>query len=64
MEDSVKIKLASTAVEIILTHGLPAVLKLFSTLNDKEVVTLEDIKSVRGELDSASYFSPREDNVN
>jgi len=60
MDDKVKIKLASTAVEIILFKGLPAAFKFFGELNKKELVTLEDIKSVRGELDSQDWFKPRE----
>jgi hypothetical protein len=59
MESDVKIKLTSTLVEVLLFDGLPALSKFINTLNDKELVTLEDIKSVRSELDSASYFKPR-----
>lgn len=59
MDDVVKVKLASAAVEIVLTQGLPAVINFFNNINDKELVTLEDIQSVRNELDSESYFKPR-----
>ena len=60
MNTDIKIKLATTAVEIIFSKGLPAVLSLFTELNKKELVTLEDIKSVRSNLDSQDWFQPRE----
>jgi len=60
MDSSVKVKLASAALEVFLFDGLPALANFVSRLNDKDQVTLEDIKSVRSELNSRSYFKPRE----
>ncbi len=59
MDSAVTVKLASAALEVLLFQGLPALAGFINTLNDKELVTLEDIKSVRSELNSASYFKPR-----
>jgi len=52
----VKAQLIMTAADVIINKGLPALAKLVTELNKKEVVTLEDIESVKGELDSATYF--------
>lgn len=52
----VKAQLILTAADVIINKGLPALAKLVGELNKKDVVTIEDIESVKGELDSAKYF--------
>jgi len=56
MDDKVKAKILVSGIDALFTHGLPAMAKLISTLNDKNVTTIEDIEAVKGELDAASYF--------
>ena len=57
LNSETKAQLAVTAVDIILTKGLPALATLVNELNNKDVVTIEDIESVKGELDSEKYFN-------
>jgi hypothetical protein len=51
--------LISATTELILTKGLPALVKFVTKINqenEKKPVTIEDIEAVKGELDSRSYF--------
>ncbi|MCP3941499.1 MAG: hypothetical protein GY710_08465 [Desulfobacteraceae bacterium] len=52
----VKAQLILTVADVVINKGLPALAKMISELNKKDVVTVEDIKSLKGELDSATYF--------
>lgn len=52
----VKARLILATADIIINKGLPALSDMVTKLNKKEVVTIEDIESVKGDLDSASYF--------
>jgi len=63
MNDAVKIKIASAAVEAILFKGIPTAIKMLTNLNTKKRVTLEDIRRVRNELDSADYFKQEDKGV-
>ena len=56
----VEVKLMTSVIEVITNHGIPAFFEFINNLNNKEKVTVEDIESVKGELDSRSYF---EDNT-
>jgi len=56
LDGDAKAKLILTAGEVIIKHGLPALDKLVDHLKKKDVVTVEDIEAVKGELDSATYF--------
>lgn len=56
LDGDAKAKLILTAGEVIFKHGLPALGKLVDQLKKKDVVTVEDIEAVKGELDSAQYF--------
>lgn len=56
MNEQVKVKIALAGLDALFTHGLPAMAKLVNNLNDKEKVTLDDVKKLHGELDAASYF--------
>ena len=56
LNGEIKAQLILTAADVIINKGLPALVKLVGELNKKEVVTIEDIESVKGELDSADYF--------
>ncbi len=56
MKDAVKTKLAGTVVDVLVNYGLPALVEFVGNLNDKDAVTEEDIETLYGNLDSASYF--------
>jgi|GEM_PF-2857681 len=56
LDGETKAQLVLTAADVIVNKGLPALVKLASELNNKEVVTIEDIEAVKGELDSSKYF--------
>lgn len=56
MDDTVKIQIGVAALEALFKYGLPAMLNFLTLLNNKEKITIEEIKSLRGELDSANYF--------
>lgn len=56
IKNEAKAQLILTVADIIINKGLPALAKLITELNKKEVVTVEDIESLKGELDSATYF--------
>lgn len=56
MNGEAKAQLILTAADVIINKGIPALVKLAGELNKKDTVTVEDIMSVKGELDSASYF--------
>ena len=63
MDDVTKLKIGTTALEILMTKGLPAMVKVINTWNSQEFVTLEDIQAVRGDLDSAGYFKPEDKGI-
>ena len=52
----IKGQIIVASVDALINHGLPAMVRMVSALNDKSKVTLEDIQALRGELDSAKYF--------
>lgn len=56
MDDKVKAQIIIEGVEILFTRGLPALFKMISILNNKEKVTIEDVKNLRGDLDASTYF--------
>lgn len=56
MDDAAKVQIGVAGLEALFKYGLPAMLNLLTIINDKELVTVEDIIALRGELDSASYF--------
>jgi len=56
IKGEVKAQLILAAADVIINKGIPALAKMVTELNKKEVVTIEDIEAVKGELDSASYF--------
>jgi hypothetical protein len=59
MDSETKQTLISATTELILTKGLPALVKFVTKINqenEKKPVTIEDIEAVKGELDSRSYF--------
>lgn len=56
IEGEVKARLILTAADIIINKGLPALAKFTNELNKRNVVSIQDIESVKGELDSAKYF--------
>ncbi len=58
MNKDIKLKIAITAVDVLLTKGLPAMATLISSLNSQSKITLEDIEALHGELDSESWFDP------
>lgn len=51
-----KAQLILAAADVIINKGLPALAKLANELNNRDVVTTEDIEAVKGEVDSAEYF--------
>ncbi len=56
LSGDVKAQLILTAADVIVNKGIPALAKLVTQLQSRDVVTVEDIEAVKGELDSASYF--------
>lgn len=56
MEDELKIQIGVAALEALFKYGLPAMLNFITILNNKEKITIEEIRALRGQLDSASYF--------
>lgn len=56
MDDKIKMQIAVTGIDALFKFGLPAMAKMINTLNDKELVTLEDIEKLKGELDAETYF--------
>jgi len=56
MNEQVKVKIALAGLDVLFTHGLPAMAKMINILNDKEKVTLEDIEQLKGDLDAEDYF--------
>lgn len=56
INDDVKIQIGVAALEALFKYGLPAMLNFLTLLNNKEKISLEEIKALRGELDSANYF--------
>lgn len=57
MDDIVKVRIATVAIETLFLHGLPSMVKMMNTLNDKEKVTLEDIQELTKNMKkSESYF--------
>ncbi len=57
MDEQIKAKITVAAIDALFTKGLPAMAKLITSLNNKDEVTLEDIRSVRGDLDAEDYFT-------
>lgn len=49
-------KVVSTTVELLIFKGIPAAAKLLSELSKKDEITVEEIRALKGELDSRSYF--------
>lgn len=60
MDGEIKLKIITTSIDALVTHGLPAMSKLINSLNDRDVVTLEDIQKLKGELDAEEYFKSRQ----
>jgi len=57
MDEKIKAKISIAAIDALFTHGLPAMAKLVSTLNKKDVITNEDIDKIGADMKSAeSYF--------
>ena len=56
MDDKVKMQIAVVGIDALFKFGLPAMANLISSLNDKELVTFDDIEKLKGELDASSYF--------
>lgn len=59
----VTVQIAAVALEALFQYGLPAMTNLITELNSKDEVTLEDIRAVRGELNSKDYFKPEDKGV-
>ena len=58
MEKGIKLKIGVAALDALMFKGLPAMVKLVSTLNSQEKITAEDIDALHGELDAENYFDP------
>lgn len=56
MDDTIKAQIILEGIPVLFNHGLPALYNMISILNNKEKVTLDDVKNLRGEMDAASYF--------
>ena len=56
MDDKVKMKIAVAGIDALFQFGLPAMANFISVLNNKELVTFEDIEKLKGDLDASSYF--------
>lgn len=59
MDEAIKVKLITTSIDVLFTHGLPAMAKMINALNDKDKITLEDIESLKGNLNAESYFDDK-----
>ncbi|MCK5504083.1 MAG: hypothetical protein KAJ10_02915 [Thermodesulfovibrionia bacterium] len=56
MNDELKERIIFYAIDILFTHGLPALYKMIKNLNDTEDITIEDVKNIIGKINSESYF--------
>lgn len=58
MDKEIKLKIGVAALDALMFKGLPAMVKLVTTLNSQEKITAEDIDALQGDLDAEDYFDP------
>ena len=58
MDKDIKLKIGVAALDALMFKGLPAMVKLVTTLNSQEKITTEDIDALQGDLDAEDYFDP------
>lgn len=56
MDGTTKAELTATVINIIATHGIPALVKFVNGLADQSAITVEVIQALQGELDAKDYF--------
>jgi len=56
MDKAIKMKIGVAALDILLSKGLPAMVKLVTTLNNKSKITNADIDMLIDDLDAEDYF--------
>lgn len=58
LDEQMKAKVTIAAIDALFVHGLPAMAKLINTLNNKDVITNEDIDKIGEDMKKSSeYFT-------
>ena len=56
MDKAVSSRLITVAADVLVNYGLPALTGFITNLNKKDTVTIADIDSLWGDLNSGTYF--------